>query len=286
MKFIGAGLGLSVILVALPAAARTSASVGCSVGSYLPVLTAACPGQSVENPSGAVSASVATNESFFVASASAEARSNYGDLGVRTAWSLDAAQNTLNFHSANVVAAWEDQITPQSATLAPGTPVVISLVTEITATLDWNLPPNQLASFSVLSRLGGFVQGDCVRMGAPVQGCMQATPGAPITLRQELSFAGAIGATVALSVFSEIAQQAVYVNSGSYIGIDSWSSARTYLRTDLSDVTIASLSGHDYSPSPVPEPAPVEYLMMGLVAFAASAARGRISSGRSRAMNR
>lgn len=231
--------------------ALTEARVQCGVGHFIFVVS--CPTIHQENPTAPITTS-AISTAPVLGAASAAARASYGNLGLRASAAIEAAPEEIGRQFSFIQTRWRDSLTLSSATLPGNTLVAVTMIVETTVTLSSTFPfASGYSDFIGLSTLGlSPLNVACVSVREVLGlGCI-AGDGMPHSFRTETTSLFAIDGKVDIATSIGFLSENSSVSVGS-ISVDSWGSAKTYIRVETPGVTVLSESGHDYSPAPVPE---------------------------------
>ncbi|MFG6463480.1 PEP-CTERM sorting domain-containing protein [Roseateles sp. DXS20W] len=229
--------------------------------------------------------------SSFDYKASASARSGPGNLGLAIAASLSGGLNGFPGvlgSQASATVAYADTVRITSATLAPGTPIQLT----VSQTLSFTM----LTSGSAAGRLFGIVTGLGVSgvdgfylrycRGNAYSDCIPVTSD---KLDQTVTLSGVVSTQVGGSVTLSGSLDALTlvlahrgVASAGYVAsaasISSLNSAHTFIESQTPGVTLLADSGHNYAALAVPEPAPLALLLAGLGVLAVRARARRLSA--------
>lgn len=233
----------------------------------------------------------------------ASVRSGPGDLGGSVKASLSGIAGWPPVYmggSALAYATYTDSILLTSSTLAEGTPVTVDFNQVLNFSMKRDNPQNVggsqmfvalgftatgLDTVEFTTCLGNFYP-DC---NAPVD-----VDGSPQSFNYGVSVQSYVGGSITISAalavgtFTEMTLGEVFPMGDTYIPktvtstVDSLHSAHTYITTSTEGVNFIAESGHDYSPSAVPEPASAVLLVAGLAGIALARRRAAITFGEGR----
>jgi hypothetical protein len=256
-----------------PASATTNVTATCSATTLFQRAadTAICPSKNVVNPSGPVTTSAEKQTLSHSATIAAAGRSEYGNLGVKSSYSLRyIAAPDSGVHNADTLASFSDVITIGSSNLPLGTSVNITFASHSTVTLSGSsltrLAPEvePFVQYSPTMIIGGAVAFGCVRLIA-IEGCETAIDGDSFEMRLDLVIPATVGTTLSLTGMARLIHLGTYNVDGTFVTADSWGSHRIYAYADNGEISLSSASGHNYSPPAVPEASKLFQLLIGII---------------------